>query len=145
MFIVVVITRQPENTTACRGSEVIITCGHNSITPLFDTIWSINGSDFRSIKDDPLYRANNQTLIIVSIDYTTTFRCSVQILQSQPPIVLTSTIGTVIVVGMYKCIYICTYMVIYVHNCRLCMGCKHTSIHNALYIHTYIHTYVYTT
>ena len=64
IFVVVVITRPPENTTAYRGSEVIISCGHNSTAP-FDSIWSINGSNFRSITlNDPLHRAINQTLII---------------------------------------------------------------------------------
>ena len=111
MFIVVVITRQPENTTACRGSRVIVSCGHNSTT-IFDIIWSINGSDFSSIaENDPLYRASNQTLIIFSINYTTTFQCAVNIRQSS--IVRHSTTGTVTVVGMYKCIYVCTY----VHMC----------------------------
>ena len=103
MFIIVVITRQPENTTACRGSRVIISCGHNS-TAKFDTIWSINGSNFTSIVVNPLYRASNQTLIVFSIDYTTTFQCAVQVLQS-PPVILHSTTATVTVVGMYKCAY----------------------------------------
>ena len=106
------ITRPPEDTTACRGSEVIISCGHNS-TVLFNTIWSINGSDFNSIVNDPLYRAENQTLTVFSINYTTTFQCAVQILQS-PPMVLTSTHGTVTVVGMYKCIYVCMYICGYI-------------------------------
>ena len=103
MFIVVAITRPPKDTTACRGSEVIISCEQNS-TALFDTIWSINGSGFNSFVNDPLYRASNQTLTIFSIDYTTTFQCAVQVLQS-PPVILHSTTATVTVVGMYKCAY----------------------------------------
>ena len=103
VLIVVAITRSPEDTTACRGSEVIISCGINS-TVLFNVIWSINGSGFNSIVNDPLYWVENQTLTVFSINYTTTFQCSVQILQS-PPMVLTSTTGTVTVVGMYKCIF----------------------------------------
>ena len=103
VLIVVAITRPPEDTTACRGSEVIISCGHNSTTS-FNTIWSINGSGSRSFVNDPLYQYSNQTLTVFSINYTTTFQCSVQILQS-PPIILTSTLGTVTVVGMYKCIF----------------------------------------
>ena len=108
VFIVVVITRPPENTTVCRGSEVIVSCGHNSTTE-FNTIWSINGSGFSSIaENDPLYRASNQTLIIFSIDSTTTFQCLVQILLSSP-IILSSTLGIVTVVGtlrIYKCFYV---------------------------------------
>ena len=103
VLIVVAITRPPEDTTACRGSEVIISCGHNS-TPPFYIVWSINGSGFNSIVNDPLYWVENQTLTVFSINYTTTFQCAVQILQS-PPVVLTSTLGTVTVVGMYKCIF----------------------------------------
>ena len=91
---------------------MIISCGHNS-TPPFHTIWSINGSDFNSLVNDPLYLVKNQTLTVFSINYTTTFSVQVQILQS-PPIVLTSTLGTVTVVGMYKCIYVCMYVCGYI-------------------------------
>ena len=108
VLIVVAFTRPPEDTTACRGSEVIISCGHNSTT-IFSTIWRINGSGFRSIVNDPLYLVENQTLTVFSINYTTTFQCSVNILQS-PPIVLTSTTAMVTVVGMYKCICVCMYL-----------------------------------
>ena len=104
VLIVVVITRQPENTTVCRGGEVTISCGHNS-TAKFDTIWSINGSNFHSVVNDPLYQHSNQTLTIFSIKYATTFRCAVNIRLSSP-IILISTTATVTVVGMYKCIYV---------------------------------------
>ena len=107
VLIVVVFTREPEDTTACRGGEVIITCGHNS-TASFDTIWSINGSVTQSITNDQLYSVKNQTITVFSIDYTTTFLCAVRI--SQPPIVLTSTTVTVTVVGTYKCICVCMYV-----------------------------------
>ena len=105
VFIVVVITRPPEDTTVCRGSDVIISCGHNS-TNAFDTIWSFNGSALSVIMNSPIYRAINQTLTIFSINYTTTVYCAVNIRVS-PPIILTSGTATVTVVGMCKCIYTC--------------------------------------
>ena len=108
-FIVVVITRPPENTTVCRGSRVIISCGHNSTADtVFDTIWSINGTGARIITlNDPLYQTDNQTLIVFSINYITTFQCVVHIRESS--MMLQSTTGTVTVVGMY---YVCTYVFI---------------------------------
>ena len=109
IFIVVVITRPPEDTTVCRGSDVIINCGHNS-TDRFDTVWSFNGSSFSLIVNGQVYRAINQTLIIFSINYTTTVQCAVHIRVS-PPILLTSGTATVMVVGMYKYI-----MYVFMHN-----------------------------
>ena len=149
MFIVVTITRPPEDTTACRGSEVIISCGHNSTAHEYNTIWSINGSEFHSLTlNNPLYLPSNQTLIIFSIDYTATFQCAVQILQSTP-IVLLSTNGTVTVVGTYVQMYlvhtkhihsavICTYV------CMCVYECKHRyaddmSQHIFHFIHMYMH------
>ena len=108
VFVVVAITRPPEDTTACRGSDVTITCGHNSTTP-FNTIWSINKSQFSSLINNPLYWLNNQTLTIFSINDTTTFECAVQILSSS--VILYSGPATVTVVGMYKCI-----MYVFMHN-----------------------------
>ena len=110
VFVVVVLTRPPENTTVCRGSDVIIGCGHNS-TDTFYTIWGFNGSGLFSVVNSRMYQAINQTLTIFSINYTTTVRCAVQIRVS-PPIVLTSGTATVTVVGMYKRIY----EYIYAHN-----------------------------
>ena len=110
VFVAVVITRPPEDTTACRGSEVTIACGHNSTTP-FDTIWSINKSSFDSLANNPLYQLSNQTLIIFSINYTTTVQCAVHIREVSPPIILTSGTATVMVVGMYKYI-----IYVFMHN-----------------------------
>ena len=100
---IVALTRPPEDTTVCRGSDVIINCGHNS-TDYFEIIWSFNGSAFSSIVNGQMYQTINQTLTIFSINYATTVRCAVLIVVS-PPIVLTSGTGTVTVVGMYKRIY----------------------------------------
>ena len=94
----------------CRGSDVIISCGHNS-TDTFDTVWSFNRSLFIAIVNSPMYQTINQTLTIFSINYTTTVQCGVHILVS-PPIILFSGTATVTVVGMYKCIY----EYIYAHN-----------------------------
>ena len=102
VFIVVVITRPPEDTTVCRGSDVIISCGHNS-TDTFDTIWGFNRSSFISVVNNSMYWASNQTLTMFSINYTTTVQCAVLIIPSN--MILQSAIGTVTVVGMYKCIY----------------------------------------
>ena len=67
LFIVVVITRPPEDTTVCRGSDVIISCGHNS-TDRFDTAWGFNGSQAMPVENFPMYQSNNQTLTIFSIN-----------------------------------------------------------------------------
>ena len=107
---VVALTRPPEDTTVCRGSDVIISCGHNG-TGIFDTVWSFNGSSFSSLANNPMYWAINETLTIFSINYTTTVQCAVHIVVS-PPIILTSGIATVTVVGMCKRIY----EYIYAHN-----------------------------
>ena len=109
VFVAVVITRPPEDTTACRGSEVTIACGHNS-TDIFDTIWGFNGSAPKIIVNSQMYQAMNQTLTIFSINYTTTVQCAVHIRVS-PPIILSSGIATVMVVGMYKYI-----MYVFMHN-----------------------------
>ena len=114
VLIVVVITRPPEDTTVCRGSDVIISCGHNS-TDTFDTVWGFNGSIFSLIVNGQVYRAINQTLIIFSINYTTTVQCSVHI--TELSIVLTSGTATVTVVGMYKCI-LCMYVLIQIRQAK---------------------------
>ena len=98
VFIIAIIARPPEDTTVCRGSDVIISCGHNS-TDTFDTIWGFNGSAPIIIMNGPMYQAINQTLTIFYINYTTTVQCAVHILVS-PPIMLTSGTATVTVVGM---------------------------------------------
>ena len=83
----------------CRGSDVIISCGHNS-TDIFDTVWSFNGSAPILVMNNRMYQAINQTLTLFSINYTTTVQCAVHIRVS-PPIILTSGTATVTVVGMY--------------------------------------------
>ena len=108
IFIVVVITRPPEDTTVCRGSDVIISCGHNS-TDIYDTLWGFNGSVPISVVNNRMYQAINQTLTLFSINYTTTVQCVVHILVS-PPIILASGTATVTVLGMHLCMYL------YAHN-----------------------------
>ena len=115
IFIAVALTRPPEDTTVCRGSDVIISCGPNS-TDTFDTVWGFNGSSFSTIMNGRVYRAMNQTLTIFSINYTTTVQCAVRILVS-PPIILTSGTATVTVVGMYKCI-LCMYVLIHIMQAK---------------------------
>ena len=106
---IVTITRPPENTTACRGSRVTISCGYQSVTPLPVT-WIINGTAFT--EDDIRrngYWLNNTTapnalsLTVSSINGNTTFQCIVH-----STISATSTPGTVITTGMYM--YVCTYV-----------------------------------
>ena len=97
VLLVVAITRPPEDTTVCKGSDLIISCGHNS-TDIYDTIWGFNGSAPISFVNSQMYQAMNQTLTIFSINYTTTVQCSVHIRESS--IILTSGTATVTVVGM---------------------------------------------
>ena len=93
----------PENTTVCRGSDVTISCGYVIDIPKPVT-WVINGISFsqEQILFSPLYRQNRQaipsenSLIVLSINGTTTFQC---VIQSTPS--TTSTLGTVTVIGMY--------------------------------------------
>ena len=100
----VTITTLPENTTVCRGSEVTISCGYNSTTPLPVT-WIINGTSFspEEIVDSPLYwlsnlgNPNTLSLTVSSINDTTTFQC---IVHSTPNII--SILGAVTVItGTY--------------------------------------------
>ena len=79
------ITRPPENSTVCRGSRVIISCGYNSTTPLPVT-WIINGTSFtqQEIENNSLmYRLNSATtpnaltLTIWSINDNITIQCIV--------------------------------------------------------------------
>ena len=78
----VVITTPPENTTACRGSDVTISCGYVTATA-FPVTWIINGTSFtlEEIFFSPSYQQNSQTtptansLTVFSINGTTTFQC----------------------------------------------------------------------
>ena len=103
-YLLVMITRPPENITACRGSNVNISCGYQWATVLPVT-WIINGTSFtqQEIVDSPLYQLNNPrsprtlSLTAFSINYTTTFQCIVQSTSNT-----TSKLGTVTVTtGMY--------------------------------------------
>ena len=100
---VVTITTPPENTTVCRGSDVIISCGH-VIDMQRPVVWIINGTSVsqEQIFFSPfLYRQNRQgtptenSLTVFSINGTTTFQC---VVLSTPNTI--STLGTVTVNGM---------------------------------------------
>ena len=106
---IVTITRPPENSTACRGSTIIISCGYQSVIPLPVT-WIINGTAFT---EDGVrrngYQLNNPTtpnalsLTVFSINGNTTFQCMVH-----SNVNTTSTLGTVTVTtGMYVYTYVC--------------------------------------
>ena len=115
---VVTFTRPPENTTVCRGSKVIISCGYQSVTPLPVT-WIINGTSFT--EDDIRnkgYRLDNPTtpnaltLTIWSINDNITLQCVVHSTVST-----TSAPGTVTVAaGMYVQVQMCITM--YIHFVR---------------------------
>ena len=120
---VVNIIAPPENTTVCKDSDVTINCGYRSAR-ILPIAWLINGTVFtqRNLRDSPLYQMNNPfspstySLTVFSIDGTTTFQC---IVQSDPSI--TSTLGTVTVIGtyahiiMYVCTCICKWMYVHCH------------------------------
>ena len=104
--VVVTIFKPPENTTFCRGHEVIISC-HYMCAATLPVTWMINGTSFNqsAIMNSPLYQLNNPTtpmsysLTVSSVDYPTTFQC---VIHSTPNTI--STRGTVIMyTGM------CTY------------------------------------
>ena len=110
VYLVVTITRPPENKTVNIGSNVTISCGYARATALPVT-WIINGTSFtqQEIVDSPLYQLNNPgspndlSLTVFSINHTTTFQC---VVLSTPT--TTSTLGTVTVTtGMYVCTYAC--------------------------------------
>ena len=90
----------PENVTACRGSDVTISCGYVRYGAVPAT-WIINGTLFtqEEVNDSSLYQLNNAgspntlSLTVLSINGTTTFQC---IVHSTPN--TTSTLGTVTVI-----------------------------------------------
>ena len=100
---VVIISRPPENTTVCRGSDVTISCGYQWASRLYVT-WIINGTSFNqsTLENSPLYQLNNPaspmgiSLTIFSINDTTTVQC---IVHSTPN--TTSTLGIISVASMY--------------------------------------------
>ena len=111
-ILVVTIYAPPENATACRGSNVTITCGYVSAIALTVT-WIINGTSFtqQEVVYSPLYELNNPnspwelSLTVFSINHTTTFQCIVHSTSN-----VTSTFGTVTVIGKY--VAICMYILL---------------------------------
>ena len=109
-ILVVTIHAPPENATACRGSNVTISCGYVSAIALPVT-WIINGTSFtqQEVVYSPLYELNNPTdpllysLIVFSINHTTTFQCIVHSTSN-----VTSTFGIATVIGNY--VAICMYV-----------------------------------
>ena len=107
MYSVVIITKPPPNKTACEGSNVIISCEYQNNSTLPVT-WIINGTSHseEEIANSSLYQLNNPTtptrysLTVFSINGTTTFQC---MLHSAPNITITSTSGTVTLIGMPTC------------------------------------------
>ena len=100
----VTITRPPENTTVCRGSNVTISCGYVSATAEPVT-WIINGTSLtqQELLNNPLYQLNNAispmtfSLTFFFINGTTTFQCIILSTTNT-----TSALGTVTVTnGMY--------------------------------------------
>ena len=109
VYFVVIIYTPPGNTTACKSSNVTISCGYTSGTP-FPVTWIINGTSFdeASLMNSSLYQLNNPTVLtqysleVFSINDTTTFQCIVHATHNDmEPINIASTRGTVTVIGMY--------------------------------------------
>ena len=114
---VVSITTPPENATVCRDSDVTISCGYDSETPL-DIAWRINRTIHltqSAIMNMSSYQLNNPTtpvnysLTIFSINGTTEIRCTVfsQSLNITPAIISPDVMITVI--GM--CIMYIDYII----------------------------------
>ena len=126
VYSVVTIHAQPENTTACRGSDVAVSCGY--VSDNLPVTWIINGTSFtqQEVVDSPSYQLNNPTdpirysLTVLSINVTTTFQCIVYATNDMKPINITSTTGTVTVIGMYTCT-VATYLPIVMVMCGLCV------------------------
>ena len=109
--------------TACRSSNVTISCGYqwSSVLPV---TWIINGTSFtqQEVVDSPLYQLKDPgtprrvSLTVFSINHTTTFQCIVH----STPYTITSTLGTVTVTtGMYMCAHLAT-----LHACNyICVHC----------------------
>ena len=110
VIFVVVIHKPPENTTACRSSYVTISCGYLN-GPGFPVTWIINGTSFNeaALMNSALYQLNNPamslkySLTVFLINGTTTFQCVVHSNRHDRIVNITSTRGTVTVIGM--CMY----------------------------------------
>ena len=106
VYCIVTITTPPEDTTICRGSDVTISCGYDSDIPV-DVVWRINRTSFlqSQLMNMSSYQVNNPTtpvnysLTILSINGTTTIRCTIfsQSLNITPAL---SPDVTVTVIGM---------------------------------------------
>ena len=112
------ITRPPENTIACRGSDVTISCGYVSATAL-PVIWTINGTSFtqQQIMENSLYQLNNAgntsslSLTVFSINYTTILRCIINFTTISTPgtiTVTTSMCAVHAIMIQYVCLKLCT-------------------------------------
>ena len=107
-------TAPHQNTTVTQGTNVNISCGH-MISRARPVTWIINGTSFSSeqIFLSPFYKQNRQgtptenSLIVFSINYTTTFQCVVHSI----PTTTTSTLGTITVIGKK----LCTHHTMYVY------------------------------
>ena len=110
----VVIVRQLENRTVCRGSDVTISCEYQCTTTPLPVTWIINGTLFtqQEIMDSPLYELNNPTtprthsLTVFSLNGTTTFQCTIHSSTN-----VASTHGTVNVTNGESMYYICKILV----------------------------------
>ena len=123
IYSVVSITTPPENTTVCRSSDVTISCGYDSDTPL-DPVWRINRTIFlqpSQIRIISSYQENNPTtpvnysLTIFSINGTTEIRCSIasqslNVTTAISPDVIITVIGMYIMyIGYIICEITCCY------------------------------------
>ena len=109
VYFVVTVIQPPENKTACRSSDVTISCRYTSATALPVT-WIINETTFdeASLMNSSLYQLNNPTtppyysLTVFSINHTTTFQCDIRATYNDMrPMNIISARGTVTVIGMY--------------------------------------------
>ena len=132
-ILVVTIITPPENTTACRGSDVNISCGYQS-NDVLPVTWIINGIPYNSseIENSLLYQLNNienstaLSLTVFAINYSTSFQCIVdsQTYSTDGMVTVVSKFFTVCFVHacmhvwlfMYVCIRMYTYYKVYVSN-----------------------------
>ena len=100
IYYIVVISKPPDNMTVHRGNDVTIHCGYQwpSMLPV---TWVINGISFgqSAIMNSSSYQLNNpsipssNSLIVYSINDTTTFQCIVHSTSN-----VSSTNGTITVI-----------------------------------------------
>ena len=102
LYFVGIITTPPENTTVCRGSDVTISCGYQSLVALA-VRWMINDdvlteNEIMMNSDD--FELNNPSmpnatsLTVLSIRVTTTIQCVIPFRSE-----VFSWVGTVTVIG----------------------------------------------